>query len=94
MKDTYQSLLLDAISALGCAGQERYAEHLQQKLDEVEAYKEPLIEASMRALHELEIEHVEHDLVTYPQFWKCDKSTEKVIEDLRKALTPYNKATL
>ena len=90
MKDTYQSLLLDAISALGCAGQERYAEHLQQKMDDTQTSKESLIESSKRALHELEVEHIEHDLVTYPQFWKCDKSTEKVIEDLRNALAPYN----
>jgi hypothetical protein len=36
MKDTYESLLLTAISALGCAGQERLAEDLQQKMEAVE----------------------------------------------------------
>jgi hypothetical protein len=51
---------------------------------------ETLLEASKRALHELEIENVGHAYVTYSRFWECDKSVDEVIEELKDALRPYN----
>jgi hypothetical protein len=50
---------------------------------------ETLLEASKRALHELEIENIGHANVTYSCFWECDKPIDEVMEELKDALRPY-----